>query len=137
MPTKLLGIAAGGAFGSVMRYLIQGWAQRLTDAAWWPAGGRLFPLGTLVVNVSGCLAFGLLAALFFGRGPVAEPVRLAMLVGVLGGYTTFSSFGYETFRLLEDRQFLAAAMYVGLSNVAGIASLWIGYRVGQRAFGVL
>ena len=80
-------IFAGGGAGSVLRYLVQGWVQRLSGAS--------FPLGTVIVNISGCLVIGLLAGMFFGPRPINEDYRFAILTGILGGYTTFSSFGWE------------------------------------------
>lgn len=125
---KVLMIAAGGGVGAVLRYAISGWSQRL-------AGGT-FPVGTLTVNVVGCLAMGLLFAAFAGPVLVREEHRLAVLIGLLGGFTTFSTFGYETFALLNDRQIGRAAMNVLLSNVLGIGAVWLGYRLGERWVGV-
>lgn len=126
---KLLWIAAGGSVGAVLRYAVSGWVQR-------PAGATTFPIGTLTVNVVGCLAMGLLYAVFAGHSLIREEYRLAILVGVLGGFTTFSTFGYETFALINDRQFARAAVNVLLSNAAAIAAVWLGYRLGERWVGV-
>ena len=126
---KLLWIAAGGSVGAVLRYTVSGWVQR-------PAGATTFPVGTLTVNVVGCLAMGLLYAAFAGHSLIREEYRLAILVGVLGGFTTFSTFGYETFALINDRQFARAAANVLLSNAAAIAAVWLGYRLGERWVGV-
>src|SRR5437867_8630674 len=93
---KLLMIALGGAFGSVLRYLVAGWMQRLIE--------HPFPLGTMTVNVLGCLCIGVLAAIFAGPHTVREEYRLALTIGVLGGFTTFSTFGLETFEFLNDGQ---------------------------------
>jgi CrcB protein len=123
---KLGLIALGGGLGSVLRYLIAGWVQPLARLG--------FPLGTLVVNVTGCLAIGFLHA-YFNPRLVREEYRIAILVGVLGGYTTFSTFGYETFTLTRAGEFARAAANVLLSVLLGLAAVWIGYRVGQRLFG--
>ena len=88
---KVLLIALGGAAGSVLRYLLHGWLQR--------AAGIRFPLGTLAVNVLGCLLIGCLAALFLAHSQIREEYRLGLTVGVLGGFTTFSTFSLETFKL--------------------------------------
>lgn len=126
--TKLLIIAAGGGIGSVLRYLLGGAAQRMTAGA--------FPIGTMTVNVIGCLAIGLLAAHFAGPQLVRAEWRLALMVGLLGGFTTFSSFGIETVSLLNDGQVRAALLNVVLSNALGLTAAWFGYRAGQAWFGV-
>lgn len=123
-------VALGGAFGSVLRYLVAGWTQQALPAS-------TFPLGTLTVNIIGCLVIGLLAAAFEStRVLVAEPLRLAIMVGVLGGFTTFSTFGLETLNLLRSNQLLAALVNVTLSVTLGLLAAWLGYRVGVRTFGV-
>src|SRR5262245_45247633 len=125
--TKILLIAAGGAFGSVSRYAVHGWLSR------W--AGESFPFGTLAVNLLGCLLIGVLAAAFAGPFPVREEYRLALTVGVLGGFTTFSAFGLETFRLADQKQHVAALAYVSVSVILGIAAVWLGYRAAERLFG--
>jgi CrcB protein len=126
---KILFIAVGGAVGSVLRYLMQGWLQR--------ASGSVFPLGTLAVNVLGCLAIGVLAAAFAGAAAsVREEYHVGLTVGLLGGFTTFSAFGLETYLLASPGQYRHAAAYVALSVVLGLAAVWLGYRAGQRCFGV-
>jgi CrcB protein len=119
--TKLLFIAGGGALGSVLRYLVAGWGQRLTPG--------VFPLGTLLVNVTGCLLIGYLGTLFAGPAVVREEYRLALLIGLLGGFTTFSTFGYETWALLSDREWGLAGANVLLSNVLGLSAVWLGHRL--------
>ncbi len=125
---KLVMIALGGSVGALLRYSVSGWAQKL--------GSGSFPLGTLVVNVSGCLAIGLLVALFAGPHLIREEIRLAILVGVLGAFTTFSTFGAETLALVNAGQVRLAVLNVVLSNGCGLASAWIGYRLGEKWFGV-
>ena len=125
---KLVMIAAGGGVGALLRYGVAGWAQKL--------GGGSFPLGTLVVNVSGCLVIGTLAALFAGPHLIREEYRLAILVGVLGAFTTFSTFGLETLSLANAGQLRLAVLNIVLSNGCGLASVWIGYRLGVKWFGV-
>jgi CrcB protein len=125
---KLVWIAIGGGVGSVCRYLLSGWGQRLA--------GESFPLGTLVVNATGCLLIGLFAAAFGGALIVREEIRLAILVGVLGGFTTFSTFSLETLALINDGQFGRALANVLLSVTVCMVAVWIGYRVGERWMGV-
>jgi len=129
MPRLLLLIALGGAIGSVARFLISLWLQPVRPGL--PL--THFPVGTLAVNVTGCLAIGVLHAIFYG-GPhdaTERPeLRAFLMIGVLGGYTTFSSFGRETLNLIGDNQLGAAAVYVLLSNVLGLGAVWLGMRAG-------
>jgi CrcB protein len=124
---KLLFIAAGSAVGGVGRYVVSGWAQRL--------GGGSFPTGTLCVNVVGCFLFGLLAATFAGPYLIREEYKVALLIGVLGSFTTFSTFGYESFALFSAGQFWLFAVNVAASNVVGLSGLWLGYRLAERWVG--
>lgn len=120
---RVIWIFLGSGLGGALRYTVDGWVQRL-------AQGR-FPLGTLVINVTGCLVVGFFAAAFSGRWLVREEHRVALQIGVLGGYTTFSTFGLETFAYLNDGQYSRAALNVGLSVTLGIAAVWLGYRVAE------
>jgi CrcB protein len=128
MTMKWVLIAAGGALGSVLRYAIQGWVQRLTSGS--------FPLGTLAVNVAGCMLIGFLAAALTGPVLVREEYRIGLTVGILGGFTTFSAFGLETFNLANDGQFRLALANVVLSCGLGFVAVWGGYRLAERWFGV-
>jgi CrcB protein len=128
MARLLLLIALGGAIGSVARFLIGLWVQPVRPGL--PL--THFPVGTLVVNVTGCLAIGILHAIFYGSPHAASEraeLRAFLLIGVLGGYTTFSSFGRETLNLVDNNQLGAAAAYVLLSNVLGLAAVWAGMRL--------
>ncbi len=125
--TKLVCVLIGGGVGSVARYLIAGWVQRL--------GNGSFPLGTLAVNVAGCFVLGLLAAALADRALVREEIRIAVTVGLLGGFTTFSTFGLETFMLLNDGQPLRAAVNVFLSVGVALVAVWSGYRLSEAWFG--
>ncbi len=122
--SKLIYIFLGAGVGGLLRYGLGGLAQQ----AW----GSGFPMGTLVVNVSGCLAIGFLATAFEGPWLVREDVRMGILIGVLGGYTTFSSFGRETIQLFHDGRPATAATYVVLSNAIAIIATWIGYLTAKR-----
>ena len=125
---KYLLIMVGGAFGSLLRYLLQGVFTARAQTA--------FPLGTLIVNVSGCFAIGLLSALFNGPFPIRVEYRVGILVGVLGGFTTFSSFGWETFSLANEGQFVRAGANVLFSVALGLVAVWAGYRLAERWHGV-
>jgi len=124
---KLMLIGAGGALGALLRYVTTGLAQP-ADLA--------FPVGTLVVNVVGCFVIGILSALFAGPHLVREEFRLAVMIGLLGGFTTFSSFAWESFALANDGQIRLALLNVVASNLFGLTAAWIGYRIGQRCFGL-
>jgi CrcB protein len=126
--TKLLFIALGGAAGSVARYLVAVQGQRLSQS--------MFPVGTLTVNVLGCLLIGLLGTLFAGPVIVREEYRFALLVGFLGGFTTFSTFGLETFSLVSDREWWLASLNVLGSNVLGLGAVWVGNRLALLWQGV-
>lgn len=125
---KYLWIAAGGALGSVLRYALQGWVQRLA--------GSGFPAGTMFVNIVGCFVLGGLSAAFAGPVLVREEYRVALTVGVLGGFTTFSTFGLETFGLAAAGESRFAWANVALSCGLGVAAVWLGYRLVERWLGV-
>jgi fluoride exporter len=123
---KILLIALGGAMGTLARYGIQ-----LMLAP----GSIRFPYGTMLVNVSGCLAIGFLHAQFMQRPAIRPEYQLAVLVGFLGGYTTFSSFGLETSGLMRNGHYVRAGVYVSMSNLVGIACVLIGVVLGRMRAG--
>jgi CrcB protein len=125
--TKLLLIAGGGAVGAVGRYYLAGWTQALARGT--------FPIGTLAVNVLGCLLIGMLGAFFGGPHLVRQEYRLLLMVGLLGGFTTFSTFGLETVTLINEGQFGQAGLNVLLSNGLGLLAVWLGYRTTQWMLG--
>jgi fluoride exporter len=124
---KVFLIALGGALGSVLRYLMSAWMQRLANGT--------FPFGTLTVNVIGCLLIGFLNALFFGPFLIRAEYRLAVTAGILGGFTTFSSFGWETLSFINDGEWMYAAANVAANNILGLAAAWGGYRLAVAWFG--
>ena len=121
---RVLAIAVAGALGALARYGLSGLSQR-----WFPAS---FPGGTLVVNLVGCFLLGLLATVTLERLTLSPTTRTAVLVGFLGAFTTFSTFGWETLQLLRDGDLLRAGLNVALSVVVGIAACWAGVMVGVR-----
>lgn len=123
---KGLWVGVGGFLGSVARYWLGGFLNQLSPRA-------LFPYETMVINVSGCLGIGLLAGLAEFRGVFSPELRLFLLVGILGGYTTFSTFGYETFQLLRDGDLLLAALNVALQASLGLIAVWGGYSLARLA----
>jgi CrcB protein len=126
--TKILLIAAGGAAGALGRYGLAGWAQRLH--------GGTFPVGTLAVNVLGCLLIGWLVTALSGPLLLREELRAALLVGFLGGFTTFSTFGYETMSMASSGQRGAALLNIGAEVGLGLLAVWIGMRLAALWPGV-
>ena len=116
----LLLVALGGAIGSVGRYLFSNLVYRFSPP--------FFPYGTSAVNAVGCLVFGVIVGLAEERFVVGPSGRAFLLIGILGGFTTFSTFAFETFELLRDGQFLTALVNVAGQVVAGVAGVWLGYQ---------
>ena len=125
--SKLFLIFLGSGVGGVGRFVVGGWAQRVGNGA--------FPTGTLFVNVFGSFAIGFLGAAFASRWLVREEYRIALVVGVLGGFTTYSAFSMETFALLNDGQRWRATANVVLSVLLGLIAVWFGYRMAERWLG--
>lgn len=121
MRTLFIGMA--GFCGAVSRHLIGGWIARRTTGA--------FPWGTLIVNVSGCFALGLLTTLFTDRLVPDPDVRAALTVGFLGAYTTFSTFAYDSLKLGQDGAADLAMNNVIVSVAVGITAAWLGTVAGK------
>jgi fluoride exporter len=113
---SLLAVAAGAAVGAVLRYAVSLWA-----ATRWGS----FPAGTLLINVLGSLLIGITIELA-ARLRLAEPVRLLLITGLLGGFTTFSTFSYETYTLLVAGRPASAALYIAASVGLGLAATFVG-----------
>lgn len=118
----ILLVGAGGFIGSIGRYLLGGWVHRLMPFT-------TFPFGTLAVNLAGCFLIGLLASLIDSRQMFGPDLRVFLLIGILGGFTTFSSFAYETLALARDAEFFRALVNVVLQVSLGLAGAWLGYAV--------
>lgn len=125
---RLFLVGLGGFIGSVARYTMGGAIARMKQ-------GSSFPLETLVINIFGCLLIGFLAALAESRGVFTGTTRAFLLIGVLGGFTTFSTFGYETFQMLRDGQFTSAAVSSGLQVGLGICAVWAGHSLARLGWG--
>jgi CrcB protein len=121
----LLLVGAGGFFGAISRYLVDGWVSAATG------GG--FPWGTLVVNVTGSFVLGLLFAASVERGVLPAEIRAPVLVGFIGAYTTFSTLTLETWRLVEAGSYVLAVANVGGSLVLGLAAVLAGLLLGRLA----
>ena len=118
----LLLVALGGALGSAARFQVSAWTLHHT-VQW------RFPLGTFIVNVAGCLIAGGLGGIMAKHSMVGAEGRLFLLTGVLGGFTTFSAFGLETFLLFKRGEVGVALFYAALSMVAGLVGVWLGYSL--------
>jgi fluoride exporter len=118
-------VALGGALGSVMRWLVSGWVQRLSPTS-------TFPWGTLTVNAVGSFAIGALLTLSLERALVSPQSRLFLVTGVLGGFTTFSAFSWESLALVRDAQWPAALGYVFGSLAVGLLAAFAGAALAAR-----
>lgn len=112
-------IGLGGAIGSVLRYLVSGWVQTAS-------GSISFPVGTLVVNVLGCFVIGMLSYLADVRGVLTPEMRALFVIGILGGFTTFSTFGNETMTLARDGEMAYAFANIAASLILGLGAVWLG-----------
>jgi CrcB protein len=121
----ILIVGSGGFVGSAMRYLVGGWVQNLSSAG-------IFPYGTIAVNLIGCLVIGFLSGRADAMGAFGSDVRLFLMIGLLGGFTTFSTFGNETMAFLRDRQVSAALANVSIHLIGGLAAVWIGYGLASK-----
>lgn len=120
---EIILVAVGGAIGATTRYLTSNWAA--------VRFGTSFPMGTLLVNVVGCFIIGLFMVLTTERLSVSPYWRLFIVVGFLGGLTTFSSFSYETLSLLQKADIMQAFYNVGLNVLVGFLATWMGMGVAK------
>ena len=121
---QVMAVAIGGALGSVLRYGLSNWVHSFV--------GRGFPYGTLAVNVLGCLAMGILFVLLVERMADSAMWRAGLLVGLLGGFTTFSAFSIETFNLIEQGDLAKAAGNMAASLVLCIGATWLGVTLARQ-----
>jgi len=119
-------VGIGGFIGSLFRFGVSGFVHRLLPFA-------AFPYGTLAVNVSGCLVIGILSGLAESRQVIGPELRLFLFLGVLGGFTTFSTFGYETIELLRDAEHFRAGANVALHIAVGLLAVWLGYAFARMS----
>ena len=122
--SELLCVVAGGALGSCLRFLVGRFTEQFFPSLELPAA-------TLLVNLVGCLAIGVIAALS-ARGATSHEARLFIVTGILGGFTTFSAFSLETASLLRSGHFFVAGSYIVSSVVGGITAVMIGLRILER-----
>jgi CrcB protein len=121
---RIVLIALFGAVGTLARYGLQGVMQVRT--------GGTFPYGTLLVNLTGCFFLGLIAQFTLNRMVISPDWRVAITVGLFGGYTTFSSFGWETAKMMEGGEWARASVYVGASVIAGLFLTVAGIRLANK-----
>lgn len=120
---RILLLVIFGAAGTLARYGLQGIVQQRVSST--------FPAGTLTVNLLGCLLLGGVAQYGFNHLTFPPEWRIAITVGFFGAFTTFSSFNYETVRLLEDGAWSSAGLYLGLSLIGGLAAVMLGIRLAD------
>ncbi|HKP84472.1 MAG TPA: fluoride efflux transporter CrcB [Blastocatellia bacterium] len=116
---RLLLVGSGGFIGSILRYLLGGFVQQSSKSVG-------FPYGTLAVNIVGCFVIGFLSQLAETRGLFTTESRAFIFIGILGGFTTFSAFGNETFNLWRDGESLLALANIAGHLVLGLGALWLG-----------
>jgi CrcB protein len=123
---RLLLVCLGGALGTAARYLFGGWAQRT-----WGAG---FPYGTLMINAVGSFLLVIIMYFSLERGLLSADARVVLGTGVMGGFTTYSTFNYETFRLMQQGSFAVAGLYLGATVIgcllAGALGLLLARAIG-------
>ena len=125
---RYLLVMLGAALGGLARYVV-GTAILQRFTARFPES--VFPLGTVVVNVTGCFLIGILMSLFVARGDPNPGLRLLLVTGVLGGYTTFSSFAWESFEAIDKERIWIGLANIGLSVVLGYLAVWCGSLVAR------
>lgn len=121
---SVLLVGCGGFLGSAGRYLLSGWVHRLAPYS-------TFPWGTLAVNVSGCFLIGIFSGLADSRQLWGPELRLLVMIGVLGGFTTYSSFAFETVALAREADLLRALANVVLQVVLGLLAAWFAYELAR------
>ncbi|RMD92885.1 MAG: fluoride efflux transporter CrcB [Calditrichaeota bacterium] len=120
---KIIVVGLGGFLGAISRYIISGFIYRLL--------GDRFPYGTLFVNVLGCFLIGLIVTITEERFFVNPTIRIFLTVGLLGAFTTFSTFGYETIELIRQGSHFAALANVIYSVLNGLAAVYVGMVIGR------
>ena len=117
-------VGIGGSLGAVLRFIIETWVHGFSKTS-------LFPFGTLAVNLLGCLVIGFLFGIIAISQMIGLRARLFLITGFLGALTTFSSFGYETFILIKNQEFIIALFNILIQVVIGLFAVWIGYFISR------
>jgi len=116
---KMILVGLGGFIGAVLRYLISGCIQNLTQSV-------AFPYGTLAVNITGCFLIGILSHLVESQAGITVEMRLLLIIGLLGSFTTYSTFSNETMNLLQDQRLLLALLNVATHTILGLSAVLLG-----------
>ena len=124
---EVLYLAFAGALGALSRYGLSGFTQRIMGAG--------FPYGTLIVNVLGCLIIGFVMQVGLTTDVIPRTLRVVITIGFLGAFTTFSSFSWETLRLMEDGAWLAASTNILANVILCLLAVYIGSAIGKVTFG--
>ena len=119
-------VGLGGFIGSIIRYVVTIWSKGLFQ-------GLSFPLGTLIVNITGCLLLGLLNGWAENHQFFTSQIRLFMIVGILGSYTTLSTFIYETIELLQNGDTFQALLNVAIQVIVGLLAAFIGFQIAYKS----
>ncbi len=119
---EIILVGLGGALGAISRYLV----GTLTDST---SVAMRFPIGTLIVNIVGCFLIGLISVVLLRYWPIGSNARLFLITGVLGGFTTFSAFSFETVTMIKAGNLSAAALYILPSVLIGLLVTYIGMRI--------
>lgn len=120
---RIIFLIVFGALGTLARYGFDGWIQYRV--------GSVFPAGTLAINVLGCLILGVIGQFGLNHITMSPDLRIGLTIGLMGGFTTFSTFGWDTVRMLEEGEWAKASIYVGASVVGGLIAMMLGMRVGD------
>jgi CrcB protein len=123
MSKQILLVGFGGFIGSAARYILSASVTK-----WFPGS---FPLGTFIVNVAGCLLIGVIYGAASRAGLLTQEWRLFLATGICGGFTTFSAFAYENFRLIETSEYWTFALYTLLSLVFCLLAVFVGTMLGK------
>jgi len=115
-------IGLGGFFGSIFRYFISGVVHQFLQSS-------AFPYGSIFVNITGCFFIGLSNGLVDFRQMLTPELRMFLMIGLLGGFTTFSTFGYETMSLVREGEFFSACANVLIQVLIGLLAVWLGYGI--------
>ncbi len=116
---KIMLVGLGGFIGAVLRYLISGFVQNLPQSV-------AFPHGTLAVNIIGCFLIGVFSPLFESQAGLTSEMRLLLIVGILGSFTTYSTFSNDTINLLQDQRLFLAMVNVAIHVILGLSAVLIG-----------
>lgn len=120
---RIIFLIVFGAAGTLARYGLDGWIQYRV--------GSVFPAGILTINVLGCLILGAIGQFGLNHIAVSPDLRIGLTTGLMGGFTTFSTFGWDTVRMLEEGEWTKASIYVGASVLGGLIAMMLGMRVGD------